>query len=74
MNDMTRVPPHGATRGDSLAFGSIFAASFVLFLAIALLALLLTWNWRHWLPIDADEKSIIRGVSSAVSTFMPYLN
>ena len=73
MNDMTSASPHGATRGDNVAFGSIYVVSFVLFLAIALLALLLTWNWRHWLPVAAGEKSLIHGVNSAVYSFMPYL-
>jgi light-harvesting complex 1 beta chain len=73
MTDMTGHPPPGATKGDAVAFGSIFAVSFVLFLAIALFALLLTWNWRHWLPVAEGEKSLIHGVKSAVYTFMPYL-
>ena len=73
MTDMKDAMPQGATTGDAVAFGSIFAVSFVLFLAIALLALLLTWDWRHWLPVADDEKSLIHGVKSAVYTFMPYL-
>ena len=73
MTDMTDSSPQGATTGDVVAYGSIFAVSFVLFLAIALLALLLTWNWRHWLPVADGEKSLIHGVKSAVYTFMPYL-
>ncbi len=73
MNHMTDPSPQGATKGDAVAFGSIFAVSFVLFLGIALLALLLTWNWRHWLPVADGEKSLIHGVKSAVYTFMPYL-
>jgi len=73
MTDMTSDPLPGATKGDSVAFASIFVASFVLFLAIALLSLLLTWNWRAWLPVAAGEKSLVHGVKSAVYTFMPYL-
>ena len=73
MTELTRTLPVAATRGDSVALGSIFAVSFVLFLAVALLAQLLTWNWRHWLPVDEQEKSLVQGVKSAVYSFMPYL-
>ena len=73
MTEMTGTSAQAASKSDTVAFGSIFAVSFVLFLAIALLALLLTWNWRHWLPVADGEKSLIHGVKSAVYTFMPYL-
>ena len=73
MTDMTSAAPTGVTKGDSVAYGSIFVLSFVVFLAIALLALLLTWNWRLWLPVAEGEKSLVHGVKSAVYTFMPYL-
>ncbi len=73
MNDMTDLPTHSSAASDNFAFGSIFAASFVLILAVALLSLLLTRNWRHWLPVAEGEKSLLHGVKSAVYTFMPYL-
>lgn len=75
MTDMTVVRPQGVIRSDSdsVAMGSIFVVSFVVLMAIALLALLLTWNWRVWLPVAESEKSLVHGVRSAVYTFMPYL-
>ncbi|MCE9656964.1 MAG: hypothetical protein K8R60_00265 [Burkholderiales bacterium] len=70
---MTSVAPHDLKKSDTVAFVGIFVASFVLFLAIALFAQLLRWEWRAWLPGAEGEKSLIHGVKSAVYTFMSNL-
>ena len=43
MTDMTVFGPQGTPHSDGVAMGGIFVASFVVLMAIALLALLLTW-------------------------------
>ena len=58
---------------DSLRFGAIFAAAFLVLLCVALVAQLLTLQWRSWLPGAENEKSLVAGVKSAVYTFMPLL-
>lgn len=55
---------------DSKTFVGIFLASFVLFLAVALMAQILTWQWRSWLPGAEGEKTMIGGVKAAVYTVM----
>ncbi|HEU4457704.1 MAG TPA: hypothetical protein VFR90_01105 [Methylibium sp.] len=60
--------------GDSLAYRGIFLTSFAVFLVVALLAQVLTWHWRTWLPGAEGEKSLIGGVRSAVYTVMSHLS
>jgi light-harvesting complex 1 beta chain len=73
MTDMTTQASPELTKSDSIALNGIFVVSFVAFLVIALCAQLLTCKWRVWLPGAEGEKSLIRGVKSAVYTFMSYL-
>ena len=74
MTDITSASLQGAAKGESVAFGSIFLISFVVFLAIALIAQVVTLNWRLWLPGAEGEKSLVSGVRASVYTFMSYLN
>ena len=73
MTDMSVASSTELARGDNVAFTSIFVVSFVALLIIALVAQLLTWKWRSWLPGAEGGKSLIQGVKSAVYTFMSYL-
>ena len=66
--------PQQVLKNDSTAFSGIFIVSFVVLLAIALVAQMLTWQWRPWFPGAEGEKSLIGGVKAAVYTFMSYLN
>jgi light-harvesting complex 1 beta chain len=71
--------PSSEPRGQQLmkedlrAFYGIFAVSFVVFLAIALIAQVLGWQWRSWLPGAEGVKSMTGGVKAAVYTFMSHL-
>lgn len=60
-------------KNDSKTFVGIFLASFVVFLAVALMAQMLTWQWRSWLPGAEGEKTMIGGVKAAVYTAMSHL-
>lgn len=60
-------------KSDSKTFFGIFVVAFAFFLAIALVAQLLTWQWRAWLPGAEGGKSLVGGVKSAVYTFMSHL-
>jgi light-harvesting complex 1 beta chain len=51
----------------------LFYVGFVVLLAIALIAQMLTMRWRSWLPGAEGEKSLIGGVKAAVYTFMSYI-
>ena len=62
-----------AQRADSRVFACIFWASFALLLVVALVAQMLTFPWRTWLPGAESERSLIGGVKAAVYTFMSHL-
>jgi light-harvesting complex 1 beta chain len=72
------VHPNTATptqpKRDIRAFYFIFAVSFIVFLAIALIGETLGWHWRSWLPGAEGVKSLTGGVKAAVYTFMSYLS
>lgn len=51
----------------------VFAASFAAFFVFALVAKLLTWRWRPWLPGSEGERSMVSGVKAAVYSFMSHL-
>ena len=58
---------------DSRVYFGIFVISFVVFMGVALVSRMLTWQWRSWLPGAESEKSMIGGVKAAVYTFMSHL-
>lgn len=62
------------TQGDSKSFYVIFAASFIVFLVVALIAQLFAQKWRLWLPGAEGDVSLIGGVKAAVYTFMSHLS
>lgn len=51
----------------------LFATTFVVFLAVAIAAQVLTLNWRAWLPGAEGEPSLIGGVKAAVYTVMSHV-
>ena len=63
----------GLGRQDSMTYQSIFACGFLIFLAIALVAQMLGWHWRSWLPGAEGMKAMTGGVKAAVYTFMSHL-
>ena len=73
MTDRTSSSLTHCTKNESTQFGAIFAVSFIVFLAVALIAQLLTFQWRSWFPGAESEKSIIDSVKASVYTFMSYL-
>ena len=58
---------------DSLTFRGIYAVSFVVFLAVAIVVQLLPLQWRTWFPGAEGGQTLIGDVRSAVYTFMSYL-
>ena len=74
MANLTNAPTQQVFKPDSRAYYGIFLVSFLVFLVVALVAQLLTWKWRLWLPGAEGQKSLLSGVKSSVYTFMSYLN
>jgi light-harvesting complex 1 beta chain len=73
MADTTVASATHPETGDSKSFHGIFAAGFVVFLLIALVAQAMGWQWRSWLPGAEGAKSLTGGVKAAVYTFMSHL-
>ncbi len=67
------IAPNLPAIHDTTSSTSLFVVAFVVFLAIALVARMLTMQWRTWLPGAEGEKSMIGGVRAAVYTFMSHI-
>ncbi len=63
----------GLTDNEAREFHAIFMTSFVVFLVIAIVAHILAWQWRPWLPGANGYVSMVDGVKAAVSSFLPYV-
>lgn len=48
--DKERSSLSGLTEAEALEFHSLFIKSFLIFVVIAIIAHVLVWNWRPWLP------------------------
>jgi light-harvesting complex 1 beta chain len=49
----------GLTEPEAREFHRIFIASFIVFLIIAIIAHILVWQWRPWLPGPEGYTSMI---------------
>jgi light-harvesting complex 1 beta chain len=73
MTEGTRRNPHELPKDRFTGFYSIFVASFIVFLVIAIVAQLFARKWRPWFPGAEGERSLVGDVKGAVYTFMSYL-
>lgn len=62
----------GLSEQEAKDFHKIFMASFLIFLAVAIVAHILAWQWRPWLPGPSGYTSMIDGVKAAASAVVPY--
>ena len=64
----------GLTEPEAREFHRIFMTSFIVFVVIAIVAHILAWNWRPWLPGSRGyQTSLLDGVQTAVSHAMSLL-
>ena len=63
----------GLTEAEAKEFHGIFMTSFIIFLVIAIVAHILAWQWRPWLPGAKGYSSLVDGFNVAVSTVLPFL-
>jgi len=70
--EMGRSAPRVA-QNDSAGLTAIYLLSFVIVLAIALVAQALALEWRSWFPGAESGRSMIDNVKSSVSSFMSYI-
>jgi light-harvesting complex 1 beta chain len=66
--DDKRTSLSGLTETEAQEFHGIFVRSFLLFTLIAVIAHILAWMWRPWLPPVGGWASVQDGVSYALAT------
>ena len=59
----------GLTDSEAREFHSIFVTSFIVFTVIAIIAHVLVWQWRPWLPGPNGYAQLMDGVT-AVKSFL----
>lgn len=63
----------GLTENEAREFHGIFVTSFIAFTVIAVIAHILAWMWRPWLPPAKGYGSLIDGTGNAVASLLTYL-
>jgi light-harvesting complex 1 beta chain len=58
----------GLSEQEAKEFHRIFMVSFLIFLAVAIVAHILAWQWRPWLPGSHGYTSMINDVHSTVAS------
>lgn len=64
----------GLTDSEAREFHRIFMGSFLIFLVIAIVAHILAWQWRPWLPGSEGYRSMLEGVKAAAVNFLPFIS
>lgn len=62
----------GLTEDEAKEFHRIFIMSFIIFVVIALIAHILVWQWRPWLPGPEGYTSIIAEAKAIAYTYIPF--
>ena len=63
----------GLTESEAREFHGIFMSSFIAFTVIAIIAHILAWMWRPWLPPAKGYASLIDGAHTTVASVLTYL-
>lgn len=64
----------GLTESEAREFHAIFMTSFIVFTVIAIIAHILVWQWKPWLPGAEGYTSLIDGVKAAAYSVVQYAN
>jgi light-harvesting complex 1 beta chain len=67
MDDRRPGSLSGLTEQEAKEFHSIFMTSFILFTIIAIVAHVLVWMWRPWLPGPNGYSSLTDGLHKVAS-------
>jgi light-harvesting complex 1 beta chain len=63
----------GLTEDEAKEFHKIFVQSFIIFTAVAVVAHILAWAWRPWLPPEGGWQAALNGVQDTVVQTLTYL-
>lgn len=72
MSSPNSVSLTGMSEGEAQEFHKYYLQGMWLFVAIAVVAHLLVWFWRPWIP-GPDGYAALEGASQTVSAFLPML-
>jgi light-harvesting complex 1 beta chain len=72
MSDLDRGSLSGLTEAEAKEFHRIFMGSFILFTVIAIIAHVLVWNWRPWLPGPHGYAELTLGMKMAAQTALSH--
>ncbi len=64
-----QVSPSGLSEAEAKEFHKIFVTSFVIFTAVAVVAHVLAWMWRPWLP-GVNGYAMLETVQTTVQTML----
>jgi light-harvesting complex 1 beta chain len=67
-------PVSGMTEAEAKEFHSIFVTSFLVFVGVAVVAHILAWMWRPWLPGPNGYAMLEDGVRNAAGTVLTMLS
>lgn len=63
----------GLTEDEAKEFHKIFMQSFIMFTVVAIIAHLLAWLWRPWLPGEEGYSSLMEGTTYAAANVLQIL-
>ncbi len=72
MPEIERGSLSGLTEAEAKEFHRIFLGSFIGFTVVAIIAHVLVWNWRPWLPGPNGYAELTQSVKLAHQTVMSY--
>lgn len=72
MADQSSGSLSGLSEAEAKEFHAIFMTSFIIFLVIAIVAHVLAWQWRPWLPAAQGYTSMIDGAKSSANLLASY--
>ncbi len=72
-NDDDRSSLSGLTESEAQEFHGIFVKSFIGFTVIAILAHMLVWSWRPWIP-GPKGYAMLEGANSALHGLLPFVS
>ncbi|MCU0837586.1 MAG: light-harvesting protein [Rhodospirillales bacterium] len=68
-----RATLSGLTPDEAKEFHGVFMSSFIAFIAVAIVAHILAWMWRPWLPGPEGYTSLVDSVKVAALQVLPNL-
>ena len=72
-NDNDRSSLSGLTESEAQEFHGLFIKSFIGFTVIAILAHILVWNWRPWIP-GPKGYAMLDGAQNALHGLLAFVS